>query len=975
MKRTKTVPDIPLPEPITEREREILALMAEHRMNKEIAASLHLALSTVKWYTRQIYGKLDAKNRRHAIERAANLGIIGSTQASPIPNNLPAPATPFVGRKVESEELVRLLAGGATRLITLYGPGGSGKTRLAIEVASGLIEAGTHHFRDGVWFVPLVALSSPDAIPQTIAKTLGHTFGDREMEPIQQLTDYLQKRRLLLALDNFEHLMTTEGVRVITEINTHAPHVKLLVTSRSLLNVYGEQLFPVTGMQTPTAEKPAEVDWKNFGALQLFLQCARRVRPTFEIHDQNLAPLIQICQLVEGMPLGIELAAAWLELLSPKEIAERIKQSLDFLETDQTGIPDRQRSMRAVFDSSWKLLTDEEQKAYLRLCVVIGSFSHEAAQKITATSLNTLLGLVNKSWLQQVGDGKFQSHELMRQFGEEILQSDSKAWHAAKDSHATYYADFVAEQSLTMRGPAQIDGLIAIDEEFDANIKIAWNWLVAKNQWAKIIEKMIPGLYHYAVIVKRFDNLIPLLRDVRLKIIDTEMSRLEQLAFAIFGTIETYCENEFYILDNDPWTRLINIWQLVTEQHLADDMGYWYVMLAGLTYTKNLATDAKERLDEAVARVRNNNDPWMLGVSLMIQANWWLVFNLDGNKLLEALKIFESLGVPYEQSCVAGMLEAFAAQDRQEPAEIKKYFEQSCEFYTTLGTLYPRFNYLIYASVSPDSYFHIGEFDKGFTAFHEEQRYFEQSGHTGWLAHSLNWESQAAVQYSTFEHARKTRERSLELAKKSGIQTFIFWWIYEYGEIYRVFGDQVKALELYEQAQTGFKQTKITLGLGYCQRAHGSIALQNAQYSDALRHYLEYREYARQDNHLWSMAQARGKLARAYAHLGALKTSRNELQNTLTPTYIWKKDGLILDSLLAEPVCLIQEGRYKQAVEFLSLILMNKFSWNETRRDAMVLMSEASEPLPPNVVERAKLHGENASLEDLIKKYIQTNGF
>jgi predicted ATPase/DNA-binding CsgD family transcriptional regulator len=973
MKRTKTIPDIPLPEPITDREREILALMAEHCMNKEIAASLHLALSTVKWYTRQIYGKLDAKNRRQAVERATNLGILGSNGASPIPNNLPAPATPFVGREAESEELVRLLTGGATRLITLYGPGGSGKTRLAIEAASGLIEAGTHHFRDGVWFVPLVALSSPDAIPQTIAKTLGQTFGDREVEPIQQLTDYLQKRRLLLALDNFEHLITTEGVRVITEINAHAPHVKLLVTSRSLLNVYGEQLFLVTGMQTPKAEKPAEVDWKNFSALQLFLQCARRVRPTFEIDDKNLAPVIRICQLVEGMPLGIELAAAWLELLSPKEIAERIKQSLDFLETDQTGIPERQRSMRAVFDSSWKLLTDEEQKAYLRLCVVIGSFSHEAAQKIAATSLNTLLELVNKSWLQQGGDGKFQSHELMRQFGEEILQSDSREWHAAKDSHAAYYADFVAEQSLKMRGPAQIDGLIAIDEELDSNIKTAWTWLTTQNRWEEITEKMVLGLYHYATIVKRFDDLLPLLRDARLKIEESDFGTIVKLPSAIIRTLEIYCEEESVMLDDNPIGRLEALWKLVIEHHLVEAMGFWGVMLAGLAYKKNIDRNAKKRLGEAVARVRDNNDPWMLGMSLMIQANWWLVFNLDGNKLLEALKIFENLGVPYEQSYVAGMLEDFATQNRQKPAEIKKYFERSLEFYTTLGTFYPRFNYLIYASVSPDSYFHIGEFENGFVAYHEQQNYFEQSGHAGWLAHSLNWESQAAVQYSTFEHARRTREHSLELAKKSGIQTLIFWWIYEFGEIYRVFGDQAKALELYKQAQAGFEQMKITLGLGYCQRAYGSIAMQNAQYSDALRHYLEYQEYARQDNHLWSMAQARGKLARANAHLGDLKTSRNELQKALTQTYIWKKDGLILDSLLAEPVCLIQEGRYKQAVELLSLILINKFSWNETRHTAQILLDETSNQLPPKVVKSATKRGEKIILDEFIKKYIRTH--
>jgi len=975
MKPTKSIQNGSIIESITEREREIIRLIAQHHTNKEIAESLHLALSTVKWYTRQIFNKLTVNSRREAIERANVLGLLKTeTSKAIIPNNIPVPMTPFVGRIAEVDQLTDLLTNGDSRLVTLHGAGGNGKTRLAIRAASGLVEAGTDQFPDGIWFVPLAPLSSPDAIPQTIIKTLGHTAFDRDVESIQQLAGYLKERKLLLVLDNFENLITTESIRVITEINVRAPQVKLLVTSRSRLNIYGEQLFPITGMQTPQAEVSAnKLNWENFSAMQLFRQCARRVQPTFEIEERNLLSVSQICQLVEGMPLGIELAAAWIEFLSLKEIAERIKQSLDILETDQAGVPERQRSIRAVFASSWELLTDEEQQAFLRLCVVIGSFTHEAAQKITGTSLSVLLGLANKSWLQQVGDGKFQLHELMRQFGEEHLKADLNAWQTAKDKHAEYYADFVAEQSLIMRSADQITGLIAIDEEFDLNIKFAWDWMVSNDLWNDIVQKMVLGLYHYVTIVKRLDDLVLLLKDARLKLLASDMNETNRLTLAIIDTLEIYCEEEFSILDDNPLERLKETWKFVTDHRLAGVLGFWYVMLAGLAYKKNIDPNAKKRLDEAITQIRESGDSWILGISLMIQANWWLEFNLDKPKLEEASQIFDDLGVPYEQSYIAGMMTDHVVQNQTTPMEIKDYFEKAQLFYRKLVELNPRFNYLSYRYNPPNRYFQIGEFETGFTAFHNEQKFFEQTGHAGWLAHSLYLESETAVRYSTFDHALRTRQRCLELSKLSEFQTTVFWNMYEYGEVYRVFGDQKKAMELYEQAFVGFEKLSISLGLAYYQRAYGDIALQNIQYSNALTHYQKFMKFSTEDNHLWSMAQAHGKLALAYAQLREVERSRTKLITALTQMQTWEKHGLILDSLLAEAACLMKDGRNKEAVALSSFLCNHLFSWNQTKQYARFLLDEVSSQLSPKDVESAKKSGDKIVLDDYIKNYIQTN--
>jgi len=961
-----------LVESITEREREIIKLIALHRTNKEIAETLHLALSTVKWYTRQIFNKLGVNSRRETIERATTLGLLALDRpAIVIQNNLPVPATPFIGRETEISQILHFLIKDDLRLVTLHGPGGNGKTRLAIHAAARLIKTSTDHFPDGVWFVSLAPLSSSDALPQSIARSLGYTIFDHESNPLQQLIDYMHQRRLLLILDNFEHLITPESVKVITEINAKAPYVKLLVTSRNRLNIYGEQLFPVLGMQMPDDKSPSDTEWKVFSAINLFMQCVRQVQPNFEIDANNLAVVIEICQRVEGMPLGIELAAAWIELLPLDEIAEEIKRSYDFLKSDLAGIPERQRSIRAVFDSSWKLLTDEERQTFLRLCVVIGSISPKAAQQITGASMQTLIRLTNKSWLQQVENGKFQLHELMRQFGEEILKSDPAAWQEAKDRHAIYYSDFVAEQSLKMRSPDQIDGLIAIDDEFETNIKVAWEWLVNQEHWDAIIEKMVLGLYHYVQIVKRLDDLIPLLKVARLKIAKSELSKFEQLAFLILGTLEVSCEDEYAILDDDPFTHLKELWQLSKEHHLEKELGFWYAMLTGLAYKKNIDPEAKERLDEAVEYMRESNDSWALGISLMIQANWWLEFGFDEQKLLEASQIFDNLNIPYEQSYISGMLADQMSHSQKAPiSKIQHYIEKSKIFYRRLSESSPRFIFLLYRSKSPSEYIQIGEFESGFAAFHEEQDFFEKTGHKGWLADSLYWESELAVRYSTFEHALRTRQRCLELSKLSEVKTTVFWNIYEYGEVYRVFGDQKKATELYEKAFVGFEKLHISLGLAYFERACGDIALQNIQYSNAFTHYQQYMNYAEKDNHLWSMAQAHGKLALAYAQLKNLELSRKELQTALIQMKTWGKDVLVMDTLLAAVVCLIQEEKHSQAVELAWFLHRHKLSWNQTKNYAKLLLDRASNQLTLKVIEAIKKRGEKMVLEEVVRRYI-----
>jgi predicted ATPase len=285
----------------------------------------------------------------------------GTKPVSPV--KLPLQPTPFVGREDELAQLAIRLADPTIRVVTILGPGGIGKTRLAVEAASAQAEV----FADGLYFLPLAPIDDPGFISSQIADTLDLPFYNRDQREhweydtqIEQLLAYLKDKQLLLVLDNAEHLLSTafpdlakweKSVdQLAAEIVQAAPGVKILATSRERFNLHGETLLPLDGLgvpdgQTnqanggPSGEKMP--DLATFSAVELFRQGARCVRLDFDLRPDNSADVIDICRLVGGMPLGIELAAAWIELLSPAEIAAEIRNSLDFLETEMGNIPDR----------------------------------------------------------------------------------------------------------------------------------------------------------------------------------------------------------------------------------------------------------------------------------------------------------------------------------------------------------------------------------------------------------------------------------------------------------------------------------------------------------------------------------------------------------------------------------------------------------------------------------------------------------
>ncbi len=381
-------------------------------------------------------------------------------------HNLPVATAPFVGRVQELDQIQAQLVRPSCRLLTLVGPGGIGKTRLALQMAQTAV--GT--YLNGVFFVPLAAITTPEFIIPAIAEALDFTFAGAA-PPKSQLLNYLQAKELLLVLDNFEHLLG--GGQLLAEMSQTLPDVKLLVTSRERLNLQTEWTVEVGPLPLPNGQSEQPTD-----AQILFVQMAQRAQANFELTAESQPEIAKICHLVAGVPLGIELASAWVRQLSCAEIAEELAQGVGFLQTRAGDVPNRHRSLQAVFDHSWALLSAEEQQVLAQLTVFRGGFTREAARQVTQASLWTLTALVDKSLLQREANGRFEMLEMVRQFAAErlVTMPDREANTRARHTH--YYLLLLHHQEDHWHADERQQALNLLSPEIE-NVRSAWHWAVA----------------------------------------------------------------------------------------------------------------------------------------------------------------------------------------------------------------------------------------------------------------------------------------------------------------------------------------------------------------------------------------------------------------------------------------------------------------------------------------------------------------
>jgi predicted ATPase/class 3 adenylate cyclase/DNA-binding CsgD family transcriptional regulator len=418
------------------------------------------------------------------------------------PNNLPVQPTPFLGREQEVAAIADLLRREDVRLVTLSGPGGTGKTRLGLQVAADVSEL----FSSGVFFVNLAPISDPALVMPTIAETL--VIRERSGQVLlERLTEELRQRQMLLLLDNFEQVVS--AAEQVAALLTACPQLKVLVTSREVLHVRAEHEFPVPPLAFPDIDHlPDLAALSHHAAVALFLQQAQAVKPDFQLTDANARTIAELCVRLDGLPLAIELAAARMKLFSPRALLARLGQRLSVLTSASRDVPARQQTLRNTIAWSYNLLDAKAQRLFRRLSIFVGGCTMDAIEALCTSPgsesepiLDTVASLADKSLLQQVEqqtgeEPRFAMLETIREYALESLEALGET-EAARKAHAAYFLALAEEAEQGMAGPQQAVLLERLEQEHD-NLRAAMQWSLEQGEEGKATALRLGGaLYSF----------------------------------------------------------------------------------------------------------------------------------------------------------------------------------------------------------------------------------------------------------------------------------------------------------------------------------------------------------------------------------------------------------------------------------------------------------------------------------------------
>lgn len=412
----------------------------------------------------------------------------------PPPPRVPVPLTTFCGRTEELDYVMTRLQASDCRLLTLLGMGGSGKTRLALEVARLLPQdplAVQTYFPDGLYFMAFEALTDGTQIIPLILEKLGFSLKD-QASPQAQMIQSLNGKKLLLILDNFERFVNEAPL--LTEFMLSNPNLKILVTSRTRLALQEEECVEIRGLDYPREGHELEQieSIPDYGAVQLFIQRARRLQPRFSLDVENAIWIIKICQLLDGLPLALELASEQVRSATPQEIAQSLAYRIADLQTSYRNYPPRHASLRAVLEHAWGCLTPDEQEAFPRLSVFQGGFTRVAASELGLPQ-HVFFALLDKSLLYEKPDGRYDLHPVLRHLASEKLSEAPVALREASFGHSAYYLGLLTHLPASLQNHPQIPMLKTLASDIE-NIRKAWALALAA-EWLDLVQKALEGYY------------------------------------------------------------------------------------------------------------------------------------------------------------------------------------------------------------------------------------------------------------------------------------------------------------------------------------------------------------------------------------------------------------------------------------------------------------------------------------------------